>query len=193
MEVFAPDPVDEMAARVHARWSAADRRRANVAWWCPDTATVPRTPPSVLMDALAGEFDAYAAHRRTIDCAAAVPDATCQQAATLQAPADLAATATARSSSGTATRPRTDRTRLCIALAVGAAAVLLVLLLVGLALGPVWRARNQAVTVREGNDDDDGDSPDGVPFGVAPVVASESAQVADSRMPPKPPSADEDA
>ncbi|AVK74702.1 hypothetical protein pqer_cds_280 [Pandoravirus quercus] len=176
MEVFAPDPVDEMAARVRARWSAADRRRANVAWWCADTATVPRTPPTVLMDALAGEFDAYAAHRRTVDCAVALPDPACKQGgATLQIPTDSAAAT--RPSSGPMARPRVDHARLWVALAIGAVAVLLVLLLVGLALGPLWRARNQPDATQD-DDDDPGNNEGGVDDatpGVLPAATIKSA------------------
>ena len=73
MDVFAPDPVDAMGARVRARWIAVDRRAAGGARWCADAATVPRTPPGVLMAALDGEFDAYDAHRRrAVDSACAI-------------------------------------------------------------------------------------------------------------------------
>lgn len=145
MEVFAPDPVDEMAARVRARWSAADRRRTNGAWWCADTATVPRTPPEVLMDALADEFDAYAAHRRSVDCASVTPRLACGASAT---PGSVAAAAASTRSCAEAPRP--DRRRLWAALALGALAVVLVLLLVGLALAPAWRARDR----QDAGDDD---------------------------------------
>ncbi|AJF98186.1 hypothetical protein TW95_gp1452 [Pandoravirus inopinatum] len=165
-----------MAARVRARWSATDRRRANVAWWCADTATVPRTPPTVLMDALAGEFDAYAAHRRTIDCAVTLPDPACEQGgAVLQTPLD--AVTTARPSSGLTTRPRTDHARLWVALAMGAVAVLLVLLLVGLALGPLWRARNQPDAAQDdGTGDDEDNGIDDAAPGALPAATIESAQ-----------------
>jgi hypothetical protein len=63
MDAFCLDPVDEMEARVRARWCAASRRVAGRAWWCADTAAVPRIPPSVLQRAIAKEWDAYAAHR----------------------------------------------------------------------------------------------------------------------------------
>lgn len=154
MEIFAPDPVDQMAARVRARWSAADRRRAHAAWWCADTATVPRTPPAVLMGALAGEFDAYAAHRRAADCATALPGAACEQGPTREAAAGRAVADAAATTTSTA--PRADHRRLWVALAVGIVAVLLVLLLVGLALGPAWRAQNQHNAADDHDDDDDG-------------------------------------
>lgn len=169
MEIFAPDPVDQMAARVRARWSAADRRRAHAAWWCADTATVPRTPPAVLMGALAGEFDAYAAHRRAADCATALSETACGQGPAPETAAGRPVSGVAAATTPTASRA--DRNRLWVALAVGVVAVLLILLLVGLALGPAWRARNQR-DVTDGRDDGPADDDDAVaPIAVAPQVS----------------------
>nr|UMO79533.1 hypothetical protein [Pandoravirus aubagnensis] len=150
MEAFALDPVDEMCARVRARWAAADRRRANAAWWCADTATVPRTPPHVLMNALAGEFDAYAAHRRSTETAAATVDA---------APIVYAAAPTTR------LRPKltppakqlsltssAQKHRIWVAVAISAAAIALLIALVALALAPIVRAHVDDQTT-DHNDD----------------------------------------
>lgn len=56
------DPVEAMVARTHARWTASQRRASGDAWWCPETATVPRIPPSVLAGEMAREFRSYAVH-----------------------------------------------------------------------------------------------------------------------------------
>nr|UMO78274.1 hypothetical protein [Pandoravirus belohorizontensis] len=169
MEIFAPDPVDQMAARVRARWSAADRRRAHASWWCAETATVPRTPPAVLMGALAGEFDAYAAHRRAADCATALSETPCQQGPTPEMAAGRAVSGTAAVTTSAASRA--DHNHLWVALAVGVVAVLIILLLVGLALGPAWRTRNQR-DAADGHDEDLADNDDAVaPIAVGSQVS----------------------
>jgi hypothetical protein len=154
MQVFVPDPVDEMTARVRARWLAAERRRTNSAWWCDATANVPRTPPAVLMSALADEFDAYAAHRQTVDCAGiflSVPsDGPCPESAAT----DTVSSPRVPVLAGRAgAKPGRDRTWLGVALCVLALA--LILLLVGLALGPLWRARSQEAAADSEPDNQD--------------------------------------
>nr|UDO47777.1 hypothetical protein [Pandoravirus massiliensis] len=139
MEAFALDPVDEMSARVRARWAAADRRRANASWWCVDTATVPRTPPHVLMSALAGEFDAYAAHRQLIK-SAATESATCPNIAPAYHRPEQRLAPNGRSAS-TTTAAASERRRIWVAVVIGAAAIALLVALVGLALAPAVRAR----------------------------------------------------
>ncbi|WBR14393.1 hypothetical protein pkur_cds_218 [Pandoravirus kuranda] len=155
MEAFALDPVDEMCARVRARWAAADRRRANAAWWCPDTATVPRTPPHVLMGALANEFDAYAAHRHAIDTASqhaqpiadANPVSSCPRSGIVPPVGHVSSSTQPSSLAGR---------RVWVAVAISAAAIVLLIALVGLALAPSMRARADGRNDRD--DDDDAES-----------------------------------
>lgn len=109
------------------------------------------------MGALAGEFDAYAAHRRAADCATALSETACEQGPTPEMATGRAVSAAA--STATPMASRADHRRLWVALAVGVVAVLLILLLVGLALGPVWRARNQH-DAADGHDEDHADSDD---------------------------------
>lgn len=148
MEAFALDPVDEMCARVRARWAAADRRRANEAWWCADMANVPRTPPHVLMNALVGEFDAYAEHRRSTEAAVVAP-AVCEDTPPVCPRSGI--------TPPTKCLPSTSsmhKRRVWVAVAISAAAIALLIALVALALAPVVRAR---VDDQTGRDDDVGD------------------------------------